>query len=307
MKNTEPWLEQLARSFNLLNKLKPSALDEPEVRGATRYELINPEADLYRSRATMLYKGTEGNYRGSCLTKFETVNIELLFKNNSVPTVVGYNPKSTREVAKLLVAQYGLSLHADWFIDEPFDATILPTHVTLRTVKTAFCSESKLTVRVERSVSNIEDLIQFDTLDAPTLPFDPVFCSAPLVTYSKDFTPFWYEQRDWFSGTPANAVAYKGTVEKSSDPMGRQSLCKYLADVIGSDANVNLEDTAGNASRNQINLALFYVRYNGTTRNAVFKNISADITYDMVMIIEPQFGKELTNFDGPLFIHYNNA
>lgn len=298
MKNTEPWLEQLSRSFNRLNNLKPSALDEPEVRGAVRHNPINAGDDVYSIRATMLYKGTEGNYRGSSLITFENVVLEDLFINNSVPTVYGYNPKTTRAVAKLFVDQYGLSLDEEWFVDEPFDATVLPTHVTLNTIGNAFCAKSKLTVRVERQVTDIGDLFVNDTIDAPTLPFNPVFRSCPLVTYGKDFTPFYSEQKEWFTDLVVQSAYYE-------TPNTWLGFCEFLQEVIGTDADIWYKDQGTHP--NMIHMGRFYVRYNGTTKNAVFGNISADVTYDNVLIIEQFWGTQYTNYDGPLFIHYNNA
>ena len=308
MKNTEPWLEQITRRFNLLNKLKPSALDEPEVRDAKRYSASNPEFDIATTRATFLYKGKEGNYHGSCLTSFETVNLEMLFANNTVPVVYGYNPHTTREVAELFVEQYGLSLDVDWFESTPFDATILPTHVTLHTVSNAFCSRSKLTVRVERSETDIGELFQNDIIDAPSLPFDPVFRNGTIPTYGKDFTPFYSEQKEWFANMLVRDGYYYGFRPASEDAAnGRREFCEFIAEIIGSDADLNIADTAGAGLQNHICLGYFYVRYHGTTKNAVYKNVSADIAYDNVLVIESHFSKDVTNYDGPLFIHYNNA
>lgn len=308
MKNTEPWLEQLTRRFNLLNNLKPSSLDEPEVRGAKRYSSINPEFDISTSRATFLYKGTEGNYRGSCLTTFETVNLEMLFANNTVPVVYGYNPHNTREVAELFVAQYGLSLDVDWFESTPFDATILPTHVTLHTVSNDYCARSKLTVRVERSETDIGELFENDIIDAPKLPFDPVFRNCTIPTYGKDFTPFYSEQKEWFANMLVRDGYYYGFTTMVADPLnGRRELCEFLAEIIGNDAELNLTDSTGAAVLNKINMMYFYVRYHGTTKNAVYANVSADVTYDNVLILESHLAKDVTNYDGPLFIHYNNA
>lgn len=308
MKNTEPWLEQLARRFNLNNKLKPSALDEPEVVSAKRYNVTNPEFDIAISNATLLYKGTEGNYRGSCLINFETVNIEKLFTNNTVPTVYGYNPHTTKEVAALFVEQYGLSLDVDWFEDSPFDATVLPTHVTLKTVQNAFCSRSKLTVRVERSETDIGELFQNDIIDKPSLPFDPVFRNCTIPTYGKDFTPFYPEQKEWFANLTVRDGYYYGFQPMATDKLnGRKEFCDFLAEIIGNDAELNLTDTSGATMQNRICLTYFYVRYNGTTKNAMFGNVSADVSYDNVLVIEQHYGKNVTNYDGPLFIHYNNA
>lgn len=308
MKNTEPWLEQLTRSFNLKNKLTPSALDEPEIVGAKRYSPINPEFDTATTRATFLYKGIAGKYRGSCLTTFETVNLEWLFRNNTVPVVYGYNPHTTREVAKLFVDQYGLSLHPSWFEETPFDATILPTHVTLHTISGPFCSKSKLTVRVERSETDIGELFENDIIEAPSLPFDPVFRNCTIPTYGKDFTPFYAEQKEWFDKLPVRNGYYYGFSTMAADETnGRREFCEFLAEIIGNDAAVNLTDSSGPGVQNHIGLMYFYVRYHGTTRNAAFKNISADVSFDNVIVIEQHLGKDVTNYDGPLFIHYNNA
>lgn len=296
--STVPWLDQLTRNFNRINKLTPTALDVSLLVGATRYNPINPDLDTAKSRATFIYSGDKGNYRGSELVTFETVNLEMLFKNNTVPTVFGYNPKNTLEVAELFVAQYGLSLAPEWFENTPFDATELPMHVTLRTISTPYCSKSKLTVKVERSESDISELFKNDVIDAPTLPFDPVFHSATLPTYSKDFTPNWPNEKEWFTKLVASDTAYDGHGEYAD-------FCSLLRTVIGTDADIWVDDAT--PKPDHINLYTFKVLYNGTTRNAVFKNISADVDYDLVLVIEPNYPKEQTNYDGPMFIHYNNV
>ena len=307
MTDIKPWLSQLTRSFVRRNGLVPSELDKPEIRVYRSSGPANEEKKTKNMEATFLMLGREGNHHGSCLINYETVHLETLFKNNLVPDVYGYNPKTTREVAELLVAQYGLSLEPAWFINRPFDATILPTHVTLETIENDFCAPSTLTVQIVRSESDVAELFLNTVLDEPTLPFDPLMHSCPMTTYNKDFTPFYEDQKAWFTESVVSTVAYQGGVSQAANAVGRLELCQYIASILGTDATINVSDTAGTNSLNQINLALFYVRYNGKTANAIYKNVSANTDYDNVLILEQHFTPDKTNYDGPLFIHYNNA
>lgn len=189
MKNTSPWLEQLTRAFVRVNGIKPATTDEPAVVGAVRDTLTDPLAGQYRSKATILFKGTDGNYRGGQLINFKTVNLQELFINNTVPTVWGYNPHTTRDVAKLFVEQYGLSVDPEWFVSEPFDASVFPTHVTLTLDDTAFSAKSQLTVAMERVKSDITERFTNNVLGDLALPYDPLYQSTTVPSYSKDSTP----------------------------------------------------------------------------------------------------------------------
>lgn len=295
MKNTEPWLEQLTRAFVKANGIAPSATDEPAIVGAKREVITDVNTGQFLSKATILFKGSEGNYRGGQLINFKTVNLEELFINNTVPTVWGYNPHNTREVAQLLVDQYGLSVDTDWFKLEPFDAGALPTHVTLTLENTAFSASSQLTVAMERVESDIATRFTNTVLGDLALPYDPMYQSNTVPSYTKDFTPNYPDQRAWFdslivSGSYYYYPAYRGFIA-------------FLNDVLDGDLSI----TDQTVIRGSACLYYFYVRYNGPTKNAIYGGVSADTSYDRVLIIVPEIGKQSTDCDGALFIHYNDA
>lgn len=295
MKNTEPWLEQLTRAFVKANGIAPSATDEPAVVGAKREVITDVNTGQFLSKATILFKGSEGNYRGGQLINFKTVNLEELFINNTVPTVWGYNPHNTREVAQLLVDQYGLSVDTDWFKLEPFDAGALPTHVTLTLENTAFSASSQLTVAMERVESDIATRFTNTVLGDLALPYDPLYMSNTVPTYTKDFTPNYPDQRAWFDSLTSVGSYYYGSDYKD--------FIAFLKDVLDDDLTI----TDAQHIRGSAALDIFYLRYNGPTKNAIYGGVSADIKYDRVLIIEPYYGKGYTGCDGALFIHYNDA
>lgn len=295
MKNTEPWLEQLTRAFVKANSLVPSVNDEPAVVGAKRDTLMDANTGQYLSKATILFKGTEGNYRGGQLINFKTVDLEELFIGNTVPTVWGYNPHNTREVAQLLVDQYGLSVDTDWFKLEPFDASTMPTHVTLTLENTAFSASSQLTVAMERVESDIATRFTNTVLGDLALPYDPMYQSNTVPSYTKDFTPNYPDQRAWFDNLIVVGSYYNGPYYKD--------FIAFLNDVLDGDLTI----TDSSTIRGSASLSSFYVRYNGPTKNAIYGGVSADIKYDRVLIIEPYYGKVYTGCDGALFIHYNDA
>lgn len=293
MKNTEPWLEQLTRAFVKANGLVPSVNDEPTVVGAKRDIPSDVNTGQYRSKATILFKGADGNYRGGQLINFKTVNLEELFINNTVPTVWGYNPHNTREVAQLLVDQYGLSVDTDWFKLEPFDAGAMPTHVTLTLENTAFSASSQLTVAMERVESDIATRFTNTVLGDLALPYDPMYRSNTVPTYTKDFTPSYPDQRAWFTSLVVGTYNY----------LYYKDFIAFLNDVLDGDLTI----TGSGTIRGSASLEVFYVRYNGSTKNAIYGGVSADTSYDRVLVIEPVYGKSYTDCDGALFIHYNDA
>ena len=304
MKNTEPWLEQLTRAFVKANGIAPSATDEPAIVGAKREVITDVNTGQFLSKATILFKGSEGNYRGGQLINFKTVNLEELFINNTVPTVWGYNPHNTREVAQLLVDQYGLSVDTDWFKLEPFDASVLPTHVTLTLENTAFSASSQLTVAMERVESDIATRFANNVLGDLALPYDPMYQSNTVPSYSKDFTPAYPDQKIWFTSLVKDGGSSVGTAYKYTDLANGAEFVAYLNSVLDGDITL---DVSASTVFGKPNIYYFYVRYNGSTKGAIYNGVSADTQYDKVLIIEPFWGKTYTGCDGALFLHYNDV
>lgn len=306
MNYDKPWESQILSAFLRANSLKPSVQDVVSLRSLTSLAVADAKLDTYKMGGMMTFSGWEGNFQGGVSISYHTSNLKALFAEIVVPTIHAYNPHTTRELAAIFIAQYGLPYDVEWFVDAPFNAKTMPTHVTLETIRTEYTAPSQLTVRVERSVSDIAELFSNTILDALVMPFDPQMRSSPIATYGIDFTPFYDDEKALFKSALPGDTLYRGDVSAVDDPNGRLELFNYLTSRFGSDVEV-INTDPNEDSIDKINLMGFYVRYNGVTANAKYGNISANTLYDRVLVLESAAPTNLTNYDGPLFIHYNNA
>lgn len=306
MKYDKPWESQIVSALLRKNDLKPTEQDDIILSDITNLGVADGVKNTYNMGSTVLFREFAGNYNGSLSIKYQTSHLETLFAEIIIPTIYAYNPHTLHEIAAIFIEQYGLPYSVAWFNDGPFDARTMPTHVTLTTKATAFCAASQLTIRIERSKSDVAELFANTTLTALTIPFDPNMRSTPIATYGVDFTPFYDDQKALFSSAVVSATLYRGDTSAYDDPQGRLELFEFIESRIGDDVVMVNTDPTGD-SIDKINLMEFYVRYNGVTANAKYGNVSANTQYDRVLILESAAPTNLTNYDGPLFIHYNNA
>lgn len=306
--STSPlWISQLTRTMIRKNNLKPSDLDIPDVRNPIYVSSADSVTGDKNMKATFLFKEGDGNYSGAELFTYETVNLEKLFKNNSVPVVWGYNPHTTKEIAKLLIDQYGLSLHEDWFVEEPVDGSTLPTHFTIKTKLTDWCSESQLTVRVEQSEKDVAELFTVDVLDAPKYieyKADTLYgeCRDNIMsTYSRDFTPRYIDEKEAMFGF----VAGDTTIGYKDHP----GFIAYVQDIIGDTATIyeRIPNMDAPVQPGQILLNAYKILHNGTTKGTKFNNVSADTNYDRVLVIMPVIQYNGYREFTPMFLHYNDV
>lgn len=306
-----PWISQLTRTFVRKNNLTPSDMDVTDVRDPKFVSQSDPQTGDKNMKATFLFKSSGGNYQGSELFTYKTVNLEKLFLNNSIPVVWGYNPHTTKDIAKLLIDQYGLSMHEDWFVEEPVDGSLLPTHFTIKTKSTDYCSASQLTVRVEQSEKDVAELFAVDVLDAPNYPdygTPGSFSYAPQHTqrsYPKDFTPIFIDQREQLASMVAGSTRYTSTKYAS--------LFEHIRDVLSSDIGVTTNSPGyAQVPSNVCYLGGWYCVYHGTPKGFKYNNISADSNYDKVLVIEPGwiYQANLSSIvirTTAMFIHYNDV
>lgn len=302
----KPWLSQIGRAFFRANTLKPVEGDEIDlIRTEIAGNVPNGKGSeiMY---STLVFRGWEGNYNGSIGIKYNTSHLETLFKNVTIPVIHTYNPHTLRELAAIFIEQYGLPYDVTWFEDGPFNAQTMPTHATLKTVRNSYCAPSTLTIRIERSESDITELFKNVVLEGLKMPFDPNMRSATIAMYGTDFTPFYDDQKALVSSLLVSANPYSGDVSNYEDPMGRLEIFNFLDVRLGDDSPL-LNTDPNLDSMDKINLHRFYVRYHGPTVNAKYANVTANTAYERVVILESAAPTNLTNYDGPLFIHYNNA
>lgn len=304
-----PWISQLTRTFVRKNNLTPSDMDVTDVRNPKFVSNTGEETGDKNMKATFLFKSSGGNYQGSELFTYKTVNLERLFLNNSIPVVWGYNPHTTKDIAKLLIDQYGLSMHEDWFIEEPVDGSLLPTYFTIKTKSTDYCSASQLTVRVEQSEKDVAELFAVDVLDAPNYPdygnstnvrYAPQHTQR---TYPLDFTPLFSDQKEQLYSIVAGSTKYF-----SRD---YQSFYELVKEVLSADIPlVDVIDYYKPVPNNVCYLGGWFCRYHGTTKDFKYNNISADTSYDKILLIEPSWVNSSLGGNvntTAMFIHYNDV
>lgn len=307
-----PWIAQLTRTFVRKNNLQPNELDVVYIRDPKYVNMSDSQTGEKNMKATFIFKSGDGNYQGSELFTYKTVVLEKLFANNSIPVVWGYNPRTTKVVAKLLIDRYGLPMHEDWFVDEPIDGSALPTHFTIKTKDTDWCAASQLTVRVEQSDMDITELFKVDAIDAPSYYItDPLNVRAHpahlLSTYGKDFTPLYSEEIETVSELKQGM-----TFVSTTNPV----YVEWIRRIVGDDIELRL--VSGGQTDvgvlGQLNIYISNIEYHGTTKGYVYKNefgvnVSADSSYDKVIVV---WGRSSTDNDKayihcPLFLHYNEV
>ncbi len=192
--DTQPrWHLHLARALLKNNALIPGPNDR-----ATPHNVTSPAE--YPDRpfvgyGAMNFADLDGKYRGSVLSKWHSLNLKDSFKNIT-PEVWIYNATTLRGLAEALIERYCLPLEPTWFIDGPFDPTILPQTVTLETLRTHVVpAAQKIDVVVKRGNVDLGALISNDVLESPGVPYTILTGRASAETsYCVDFTPDIPEQ-----------------------------------------------------------------------------------------------------------------
>ena len=191
---TQPrWHLFLARALMQKNGLMPGPNDR-----VTPYNVTSPAKEpdsAFTGYASLNFADLDGKYRGSVLSRWQSMNLQTAFKNIS-PAVWVYNSATKREIAAALIERYGLPLDSTWFADGPFDPTILPQEVELETLRSHVCPLSqKLKVTVDRGAVDVGTLIENNVLESPGVPYTVLTGRASAeVSYTVDFTPELPEQ-----------------------------------------------------------------------------------------------------------------
>ena len=184
------WQQFVYRKFVSQNELRPIAADELAIIKMTKSGERGPAKNDFQARALLCFRNTDGNFQGSVDSTWTSVRPSKLFIN-IVPEVWVYNPTTKREIAAALIERYGLPLEPTWFIDGPFDPSVMPQEVTLTTLRTDGTPASdELVVKVDRAVVSVSDVFTDTVLDAPGIPFT-VLSGRPSaeIVYNIDFTP----------------------------------------------------------------------------------------------------------------------
>lgn len=191
---TQPrWHLFLARALMKKNALVPGPNDV-----VTPYNPTSPgefpEND-FTGHAALNFGDLDGKYRGSVLSHWKNMRLNKAFTNIE-PVIWVYNPSTLRELAAVLIDRYGLPMLPTWFVDGPFDPTVLPQEVELSTLRTHVSPlGDKIKVTVNRGNVDIHDLLVNSTLESPGVPYTVMTGRASAeVSYSVDFTPELPEQ-----------------------------------------------------------------------------------------------------------------
>ena len=299
MQDKVTWLSHLVRRFARLNNLKPLRADEAVIQQAA----IVSDATLYfRSRGALVFRDTGANYRGGGLVTFNSVSLDTLFKNIT-PVVWLYNPKTLREVAAGLIAQYGAPLETYWFADGVFDYSQMPQTVTLTLEDHVFTKYSTLQVEVRRADVDITTLFTDTTLVTPQAGFTPQpNRTSAEFSYAVDFTPQNLYEYEQLLAYPSSKI----TTEELYDNLSVQTLKGLIEERLGKA--VAFEVTEG-LTATQVCFKNSSLVYNGLTKNYVHPDLlpwraGADGWYDRVLVVSFEIAS--SGFQGLAYFHYND-
>lgn len=299
MQDNVTWLSHLVRRFARLNNLTPLRTDDVLIQ---QEEIVSTAAEYFRSRGALVFRDTGANYRGSALVTFNGLNLSKLFLNVA-PVVWAYNPKTLREIAAALIAQYGAPLQASWFKDGAFDYTQMPQTVTLELLPTPFCNRSTLQVTVKRANADISTLFTQTTLVTPQVGFEPQTArTSAEFSYATDFTPSNLIEYEALLSYPSGQL----TTETVYNDLPIQTLKGLIEERLGNP--VAFEVTEG-LSANQICFKNSTLVYNGLTSGYVHPDHlpwrpGADGWYDRVLVLS--FDAATSGFQGLAYFHYND-
>lgn len=187
------WHLYLARALIDKNGLQPGPNDQ-----VIPIHPISPSDNAkndFTGHASLTFTDSNGKYRGSVVSHWSNVRLERLFKNIT-PEIWVYNPTTLRELGAALIERYALPLEPNMIVDGPFDPTILPQQVTLKTLRSHVVpADDEIEITVNRGEVDIGTLFTKTDLTSPGVPYTLLSGRASAeVSYVLDCTPDLPEQ-----------------------------------------------------------------------------------------------------------------
>lgn len=293
--------EHLVRRFVLANSLSLSPKD-----AATTVRPWRPStgsaADSFTAKNTVVFKDSDGKYRGGGIIEYNHLNPALLFKNIT-PVVYLYNPKSHAEIAEELGRRYGVPVFGVWVKNKAFDYTTLPQTVTIEFAANNYINEVSLNVRVERSNADLAEIFTKDVLATPNLPYEVLDARTNAAfSYHIDFTPDSLQEFKFLKAYPVDQITNENSYKNS------QSV-RVLRELVVERTNWTAQyETYYSPTPKSLCFKGSQLLYNGSTKRFVDPaadpaSPTADAWYDNVLVI--RFSSMYSGVQGLGYFHYN--